>query len=104
MYLTRDTVRVTFANIARRSAKNSTLIVNYHSPYRSFFGKLMLRLTGEPHRSAWQPDAMAKDLRDAGFEVSSDSNMAEWNNEYAGGEANVERARYMRIAVARRIT
>jgi methyltransferase (TIGR00027 family) len=102
MYLTRDAMRSTLAGIADRSAPGSTLIVNYHSGRRGFFARLVYRLIGEPQISAWTREEMAADLRSASFLVGEDSGMADWNARFAQGEAKVERARYMRIAIARR--
>ena len=99
MYLTRDAVRATLADIAKRSVSGSTLIVNYHTAHRRFFARLMFRLIGEPQISAWTPDEMAADLRAAGFAVREDSSMGDWNRRFAQGKANVDRATYMRIAV-----
>ena len=101
MYLRRDVMRATLADIARRSAPGSTLIVNYHTTHRRFFARLIFRLIGEPQISAWSPEEMAADLRAAGFMVREDSAMADWNNRFAKGEAKTERGYYMRIAVAR---
>jgi methyltransferase (TIGR00027 family) len=101
MYLTRDAMRATLADIAGRSAPGSTLIVNYHTVHRRFFARLMFRLIGEPQISAWTPDEMAADLRSVGFVVREDSGMADWNNRFAHGQAKVDRAPYMRIAIAR---
>ncbi len=102
MYLTREAMHGTLAGIADRSARGSTLIVNYHSAHRRFLASLMFRLIGEPQISAWTRDAMAADLRAAGFTVNEDSGMADWNDRFAQGKAKVERAPYMRIAIARR--
>src|SRR5512132_2284989 len=44
MYLTRDAMRATLADVAGRSAAGSTLIVNYHTAHRRFFARLMFRL------------------------------------------------------------
>jgi hypothetical protein len=44
---------------------------------------------------------MAADLRSAGFAVSEDSGMVEWNERFAQGRAKVERSHYMRIAIGR---
>jgi methyltransferase (TIGR00027 family) len=100
MYLTRDAMRATLAGIASRSAPGSTLIVNYHTTHRRFFARLMFWLIGEPQISAWTPEEMAADLRSAGFVVSEDSGMADWNDRFAQGRATVERGSYMRIAIA----
>ena len=102
MYLTREAMHSTLAGIAERSAPGSTLIVNYHSGQRGFFARLMYRLIGEPQISAWTRGEMAADLQSAGFVVSEDSGMADWNTRFARGEAKVDRASYMRIATARR--
>jgi methyltransferase (TIGR00027 family) len=102
MYLTREAMHSTLAGIADRSAPGSTLIVNYHSGQRGFFARLVYRLIGEPQISAWTREEMAADLQSAGFVVSEDSGMADWNRRFAQGEAKVDRAPYMRIVVARR--
>jgi methyltransferase (TIGR00027 family) len=101
MYLTRDAMRATLAGIAGRSARGSTLIVNYHTVHRRFIARLMFRLIGEPQISAWTPDEMAADLRSVGFVVHEDSGMTDWNSRFAQGKARIERAAYMRIAIAR---
>jgi methyltransferase (TIGR00027 family) len=100
MYLTRDTMMATLAGIAGRSAPGSTLIVNYHTVHRRWLARLMFRLIGEPQISAWTPEEMAADLRSAGFAVRDDTGMLDWNAKFARGEARVERASYMRVAVA----
>ena len=102
MYLTRDAMRATLAAIAGRSAPRSTLIVNYHTAHRRFFARLMFRLIGEPQISAWTREEMAADLRSVGFLVREDSGMTDWNDRFAQGAAKVERAFYMRIAIARK--
>ena len=102
MYLTRDSMRATLAGIAERSARGSTLIVNYHTLHRRLFARLMFRLIGEPQISAWTPEEMAADLRSAGFVVREDSGMTDWNDRFAQGQAKVNRGFYMRVAVARR--
>ena len=100
MYLTREAMRSTLAGIGDRSARGSTLILNYHSAHRRFLASLMFRLIGEPQISAWTREEMAADLRSAGFTVGDDSGMADWNNRFAEGKAKVERASYMRLAIA----
>jgi methyltransferase (TIGR00027 family) len=102
MYLTRDTTRATLAAIGRRSAPASTLIVNYHTIHRRFFARLIFRLIGEPQISSWTAGEMAADLASAGFTVRDDSGMTDWNKRFAAGSAKVDRAHYMRIAVARK--
>jgi methyltransferase (TIGR00027 family) len=100
MYLTRDAMRATLAGIAGRSAPGSTLIVNYHNAHRRFFARLLFRLIGEPQISAWTREEMAADLRSARFVVREDSGMTDWNARFAQGQAKIERASYMRIAIA----
>lgn len=102
MYLTRDVIRTTLSGIASRSARGSTLIVNYHTVHRRFFARLMFRLIGEPQISAWTPEEMTEDLRSVGFVVREDSAMGDWNKRFAEGKAKVEKGYYMRIAIARR--
>jgi methyltransferase (TIGR00027 family) len=101
MYLTRDAMRATLADVARRSAPGSTLIVNYHSAHRRFVARMVLWLIGEPQISAWTPEQMAGDLRSVGFVVHEDTGMADWNQRFAQGQAKVDRMSYMRVAVAR---
>ena len=101
MYLTREAMHRTLAGIAERSARGSTLIVNYHSGQRGFFARVVYRLIGEPQISSWTREEMAADLRAAGFTVSEDTGMADWNARFAQSQAKVERAPYMRIAIAR---
>jgi methyltransferase (TIGR00027 family) len=104
MYLTREAMRATLAGVAARSAPGSTLVVNYHTAHRRLLARLMFRLIGEPQISAWTPAEMAADLRSAGFGVHEDSGMANWNDRFVQGRANVDRGAYMRIAVARKRT
>jgi methyltransferase (TIGR00027 family) len=101
MYLTRDAMRATLADVGRRSAPGSTLIVNYHTAHRRFVARLLFRLIGEPQISAWTREQMAADLSSVGFVVHDDSGMTDWNNRFAKAQAKVARAAYMRIAVAR---
>lgn len=101
MYLTRDAMRATLGNVARRSARGSTLIVNYHTLHRGFVARLIFRLIGEPQISVWTREEMAADLRSIGFHVREDSGMVDWNEQFARGKGKVERGFYMRVAVAR---
>ena len=102
MYLTREAMRTTLSDIAKRSARGSTLMVNYHQANRRFIAGLILWLIGEPQISSWTPEEMNTDLRAAGFRVREDSGMLDWNDRWAQGQADVKRASYMRIAVAQR--
>ena len=73
------------------------------SPLRPILGpNSVLTLIGEPHISAWTPDEMRDDLRAAGFTVTNDTGIADWNAAFADGQASVERAAYMRVVVATR--
>lgn len=100
MYLTREAFNATLAAIADRSSPGSTLIINYHTGHRGFFGRLILRLIGEPQISWWSIEGMASDLNAVGFEVREDSAMTDWNKRFASGEGKVQRGYYMRIVVA----
>jgi hypothetical protein len=93
-------MHATLAEIASSSAPGSTLIVNYHAVKRPFLQRLFFRLIGEPHLSVWTAEEMAADLHAAGLVVREDTGMEEWNHRFARGEARVDRASYMRIAVA----
>jgi methyltransferase (TIGR00027 family) len=102
MYLTHDAMRATLADVAKRSASGSTLIVNYHTIHRRWLARLIFHLIGEPQISAWSPEEMAADLKAAGFVVRADSSMLDWNARFANGEAKVERGSYMRVVVAQK--
>ena len=102
MYLTRDAMHDTLANVEDRSAPGSTLIVNYHTAHRRFIARIIFRLIGEPQISAWTKEEMATDLGSAGFAVRDDSGMLDWNDRFARSAARVQRGEYMRIAVARK--
>jgi len=103
MYLTQEAFRATLAAISARSARGSTLIVNYHAPHGGFFGKLILRLIGEPQINSCSPEEMATEMRSVGFAVREDSNMTDWNDRFGGSEGKVKRGSYMRIVVAKRL-
>jgi hypothetical protein len=64
--------------------------------------RLIFRLIGEPQISAWTREEMAVDLRSVGFAVREDSGMTDWNERFARGRGKIERASYMRIAIARK--
>jgi len=102
MYLTREVVRTTLAQVASRSAVGSTLIVNYHTTMRHWLVRLVLRLMSEPVRSKSSPEEMADDLGVAGFDVLEDSGGADWARRFAAGPVDLRVGRIMRIAVARR--
>jgi methyltransferase (TIGR00027 family) len=100
MYLTKDAMHATLRAVSGRSASGSTLIINYHDKHRYFIARLIFRLIGEPQISAWSREQMAADLGAAGFSVSQDSGMLDWNARFAQRQARVERGAYMRVVVA----
>lgn len=102
MYLTHEAMRATLADVARRSAAGSTLVVNYHTTMRRGLVGWVLRLMGEPVRSEWSPAEMAADLRAAGFQVTGDTGVAEWAERFATGTVDTRAGRFMRLAVAQR--
>jgi methyltransferase (TIGR00027 family) len=102
MYLSPQVVRSTLASIAGRSAKGSTLIVNYHTTMRSGLVRLILRMLGEPVKSSWTPEEMAEALDAVGFGVIGDSGIEDWAKRFATGAVNVKPGRMMRIVVAQR--
>jgi methyltransferase (TIGR00027 family) len=103
MYLTPDVVRSTLANIAGRSAKGSTLIVNYHTTMRSWVVRLVLRALGEPVKSKWSPEEIAEALRVVGFGVVvEDSGVADWVKRFATGRVDMRAGRVMRLVVGER--
>jgi methyltransferase (TIGR00027 family) len=102
MYLTRDAMRSTLANISARSATGSTLVVNYHTSMRGVLVRLLFRLIGEPVRSKWSPEEMAADLRSARFPVVEDSGMADWAKRFANSPVTIGPRMIMRVAVAQK--
>ena len=102
MYLTRDAMLATLSAVAGRSARGSTLIVNYHTAHRRSLARMLFRLIGEPQISAWTREEMATDLTSAGFQVRADTGIGDWNERFAQGQAKVERVSYMRVVAARR--
>ena len=57
MYLTRDAMHATLADVGSSSAPGSTLIVNYHTEHRRIIARLILRFIGEPQISARLPSS-----------------------------------------------
>jgi methyltransferase (TIGR00027 family) len=102
MYLSPEVVRSTLASIAGRSARGSTLIVNYHTILQRRLVRLILRMLGEPVKSKWSPEEMADALGAAGFGVIEDSGVEDWAKRFATGTVNVGVGRMMRIVVAQR--
>ena len=103
MYLTHDAMRATLASIAARSARASTVIINYHTIHRRWMAKIIFRLVGEPMISKWSPEEMAAVLHAAGFEVAEDSGMSDWAARFAPAAPARKAGYFMRIAVANRL-
>jgi methyltransferase (TIGR00027 family) len=78
MYLTRDATRATVRSVARLSAPDSTLILNYHTRRRSLPMNLVLRLWSEPQIGHFTPEEIAAELAGAGFRVIEDTSTGDW--------------------------
>lgn len=102
MYLTPAVVRATLASIAGRSAKGSTLIVNYHTTMRGALMRLVLRVMGEPVRSKWSAQEIGEALRAVGFSVAEHSGVEDWAKRFATGTVKTGPGRVMWIVVAQR--
>jgi methyltransferase (TIGR00027 family) len=104
MYLERADVEATLRVIAARSAPGSRLVALYQSPsiVRRAVG-LILRLVGEPFRSAFTADDMRNLLAGFGFAVVEDEDLARISTKLSnelGDERNFLKA--MRIVTADR--
>jgi methyltransferase (TIGR00027 family) len=78
MYLTRSAIEATLAVIERRSTPGSQLSLVYHSP--AFVLRVVgviLRLVGEPLRSAFSPESLRSLVASYGFEVVRDQSVPE---------------------------
>ena len=102
MYLTLEAVRATLRALAARSAAGSLLAVYYHTAKHRELAGLLLRLVGEPNRSAFSPQELGSELAAAGFEVEEDQGTSEWSARFGGAVPEKGTARIARIAVARR--
>jgi len=100
MYLTRDAMRATLADIASCSAPGSTLIVNYHTAKRQTLVRMYFRWLGEPVKGHWSPAEMASDLGLANFQVDADSGLDDWAARFADGPVLTKHGQHMRVAVA----
>ena len=67
----------------------------------SMFRRELDRSSRLVENASFAMERLGSDLRSAGFVVGEDSGMTDWNDRFANGRARVERASYMRIAVAR---
>lgn len=86
-YLTRPQVAATVEALRACSAPGSRLVGNYQQPSSvAVLGRLAMRslsrlarrddpLAGEPRRSSWTPEALARLLGRSGFAVSSDEDL-----------------------------
>ncbi len=104
MYLTVADIEATLRVIDYRSAPASRLILNYQRPalVLHLIG-LMLRRMGEPLRSAFRPEAMARLLAAHGFEVTDDRHLPEIAADLSEDLARpIQRLTHQRIAVADR--
>ncbi len=104
MYLTLRDIEATLAVIARRSARDSLLVVAYHTPTPLLFlVGLAVRRMGEPLRSRFKPGEMQELLRSYGIDVERDVGLDEIG---VGLSVEVGRAtkrmRHLRLATARR--
>jgi len=110
-YLTRPEVTATVAALAARSASGSRLVVNYQSP--SLLNELIRKTmsavfrksgpwAGEPWRSTWSPEAMARLLALHGFAVRSDQDLLEIADDLGVRLGQRASMRSGRVAVAER--
>jgi len=102
MYLTLEAVRTTLRAIAARSSSDSVLVVYYHTAKHGGFPGFLLRLVGEPNRSAFSTAELARELAAVGFAVEQDEGTSEWSARHGGSVPERGTARIARIAVARR--
>jgi methyltransferase (TIGR00027 family) len=104
MYLTQKDIEATLAVVARRSAPGSTLIVLYHQPalILRIVGPLV-RLLGEPLRSAFRPETMRALLARYRFTSVRDQSVAEVGAAMSPVMAEATKvAKHLRIVVATR--
>jgi len=104
MYLRRREIEATLDVIARRSALASRLLILYHSP--AFFLHLLgpiVRLLGEPLRSAFSADEMRSLLAKFRFEVLGDQSLPEIGRTISAEMAAATQvAPHLRLVVAKR--
>ncbi|WP_426562766.1 class I SAM-dependent methyltransferase [Angustibacter sp. McL0619] len=111
-YLTRAEVTATADVLARRSAAGSRLVVNYQEPgVGAALGRLLLRavsrlagspdpLAGEPRRSSWSAQTMARLLADHGLVVRRDDDLLTLAEQLAMPVTQRGSLRNGRVAVA----
>jgi O-methyltransferase involved in polyketide biosynthesis len=93
MYLNRDAMRATLAEVSARSAPRSRLAVTYSTPGPAVTAasRTLFRALGEPILGAITPEDLARELRDAGFDVLSDTGAVDWARAHGGFSARVGR-------------
>jgi methyltransferase (TIGR00027 family) len=103
MYLGDEAVRATLAAIAARSARGSTLVVQYNTRKGvDLCSRLLLRLLGEPQIGLRSPQEMAAELTAAGFRVAADSGCADWAARFLASAPASNAGRRARVVVAHR--
>lgn len=94
MYLTRDAVEATLADLAQVSAPGSGLAMTYATPRFQRFDRLGVVLRafeaiGEPLRTLLQPRQAASLVHDRGFSLVHDEGFAEWARRFGRGGLSV---------------
>jgi methyltransferase (TIGR00027 family) len=83
MYLSDRALRATLNVLEARSAKGSTLVVQYNTPERrSWLVATLLRLWSEPALGLRSAESMASELSAYGFSVKNDSGTVDWARTY----------------------
>lgn len=106
MYLPPAAVDATLAEVARLSARGSTLILTYLSdrgvPLRRLVDQTFLR-AGESLESRYAPEAMRDLLAGHAFDVTFEGNSTRWDRSWGGDPrfARILRAERMAIGVRR---
>ena len=104
MYLARSSIEATLAVVERRSQPGSCLSVVYHSPALVLrVVGAVVRLLGEPLRSAFRPEILRSLLAKYGFEIVRDQSVTEIGRAISAElAAGTKRAAHLRIATATR--
>jgi methyltransferase (TIGR00027 family) len=104
MYLTQSAIEATLEVIQKRSTSHSRLIIVYHSPARILkVVGLMLRVVGEPLRSAFSAEQMRGLLTRFGFEVIEDADLPTLGRALSADMADATRyVKHMRVVTAQR--
>ena len=109
MYLTDDAVRRTLADIASISCPGSVVILNYHEPaedpatrHEDRGIRLLLSFWREPQIGLRPRARMQAMVRDAGFDVRSDTSPFDWAERIGAGPPAGRVAQISRLLVANR--